>query len=109
MHNVGIDHLFTERFNQDIIENFFAHCKSTSSFLSTSHFRPIFQSSRMFFASDLPEGSNCEDDGDCPLFAFSEDDDSFFTTEETVENELASYFSNFNPTINGSITFIRFF
>ena len=96
---IEIDHILTKRFNQDILENFFAQCKSSSSsILSTSHFRVHFRSSRIVFMEQLLEGANCEEDDDYPLFAFDEDESETTSTSNlSIENELADYFKTFNP------------
>lgn len=99
--DLGIERIFTRRLDQDILENFFAQIRRSSSDLSTRHFRAHFRSCRIVFLEALPDGSNCEDDEDIPLFLedVTESSASSMSTEVSPEAEIAEYLAAFNQEL----------
>ncbi|XP_015782242.1 uncharacterized protein LOC107360126 [Tetranychus urticae] len=98
--DLGLPHLATKRCNQDILENFFAQIRSSNRILTTSHFRSHFRSTRILFLESISPNANCEDDEDFPLFLMDLEGSSSASSSTTQSvDELAEYFSTFNPDL----------
>ena len=104
-----INHVFTQRFCQDILENHFAYIRSSAAYLNTTLYRLRFRQSMIVYAQNHPEGADCEPDHDFPLLtevdidSYSSECDSDFRTElteylESFGQELSEDFEEFCTT-----------
>ena len=90
----GAYEIYTRRFNQDILENFFGQIKASISIFTSYRFRLAFKAN-ILRSVTWERNTNCEADDDVVLL--DNRSEEFLIESSSASEEIGEFFANYNP------------